>query len=178
MKQVLKTAAGVLLGIVGAYCLYAVFQMWEMRKLAEQLAEEQRLETVKEQARAAEQKARMSKGANDIASFSLLPDQVIERCGPPLREIRHKYSEHTHTALYYLGADGQTILFDFDCYHDAVCTKKMERVNRSEYQYMHPTDYESFFAIDNGETEAKYHAPSPENEVKELPCVAGIVPDR
>lgn len=172
MKLVLKIAAGVLLGILAAFLLYLAVEMWEMNNLAKQRAEQQRLDAAMEEARVAREKARISEAVKEIGDFMLLPDEAIERCGQPLRGYRNGDS----TSLYYLGADGQTIRVVFECYKGAVpCTRTMERANRSHYQEMHPTEYESFFAIENGKTEADahWHAASAESQVKELPCLAG-----
>src|SRR5271167_2322779 len=98
MKLVLKIAAGVLLGILAAFSLYLAVEMWERHNLAKQRAEQVRLEA---DARAAEQKANVS----EMLGNRLFPDEAIERCGPPLRQWRHEYSQNTITTLFYLGAD-------------------------------------------------------------------------
>jgi len=166
MKLVLKIAAGVLLGILAAFSLYLAVEMWERHNLAKQRAEQVRLEA---DARAAEQKANVS----EMLGNRLFPDEAIERCGPPLRQWRHEYSQNTITTLFYLGADGYTIRLDFDCFLEydphRYCQRKMERIGLSPDQEMHPTDYENFSYHENGEQH--YHQGSAESQAKELPCL-------
>jgi hypothetical protein len=172
MKLVLKIAAGVLLGILAAFLLYLAVDMWEMNNLAKQRAEQRRLDAAMEEARVAREKAHVAEVVKEVGGFGFLPDQVIERCGQPLRDDRHEHDNNIHDTLYYLGADGQTISFEFTC-TPILCEKKMERIGRSHYQDMHPTDYETFLYYEDGKTEPHYHEGSAESFVKELPCLAG-----
>jgi hypothetical protein len=171
MKLVFKIAGGVFLGILAAFLLYAGVEMWRAHHVAEQLAESQQLESDRLKAVESENNARISKVAEHLR---FTPEQIIERCGEPIRQYRGNYDGQPGEYLEYLGADGQHVVVTFACYGKSCIWDKIARVNRSRYEEEHPREYEDYFYTEKGQKETKYHQAPKVNQVRELPCVAEI----
>src|SRR5439155_6495788 len=76
MKLVLKIAAGVFLGIFVAFCVYIGIDSWESHERSNAYAEQQKQEFDA-------QKKRIDRAAQDL--FGITDNEVLKRCGPPLR---------------------------------------------------------------------------------------------
>jgi hypothetical protein len=160
----IKIAAGVFLGILAAYSVYLALQMWER-------SEQQRLDSAQQQARAMKEQELISNAALSISW--LTPEELTAHCGEPLQESRT-----TSRALHYLGADGRRIHLSFHCTDGKCYFDEMERDSSNqysaEYNALHSTNYEWFAYKEKGQQETKIHLPDHKDQVKELPCLAGL----
>jgi hypothetical protein len=155
---VIKIAAGVFLGLVAAFVAYQLYQHWELTRLAQGYAEQQKLEAEALQTRI----STAAQNLNDLTS-----EDLVTFCGP---SVRDHFSDRASTDRHmeYLGADNHRIEIEFLCSEGGTqCFRfGMQRVD--EYSQKYPPDYETYITVNHERHDSR------ESQIKEMPCLLGL----
>lgn len=166
MTLIFKIAAGVFLGILAAFGLYMVLQIWESQARAKRVIQENQKAAQKMESEAITQRKRILKAAFNFDQL-LMPEKMVALCGTPL-QISPSYRGDT-VLLSYAGTDGHTVAMQF--YNTTTSKHYVGMYQADATQYDSPKNYE--YTVSNKANWDHLR----EYQIAELPCLMGLADD-
>lgn len=129
VNRILKIAGGVFLGILAAFAVYKVVEIWQSQAAEKRVEEDLRLAAKAE-------RLRLTKAAENLPI--LQPDKLEALCGVSLRVRRDAKGGHVELNISHMGADGHVVEMNFHCLPAGCNFQGMHQADATPEDWGHP----------------------------------------